>query len=220
MRISSGICGHFRKHSDIFGHMRLAKAQFSLQLRMLIRVFTVYYRTIFCTCAGWYKSAPFAHIRRHFFTWHGSNDLIYTCTDLKCSDHRITSDANRWSGFVWQLSNDMDLPQKDMKWPSIRSSYCNKFNRLCSKWNWYTFRVGNRLCFITKARLFKYMYIENFITKNWKFSDKNKPRFFHISAQKIDRGCSEAVLTNTHNLCFWAEIRKMTYTPVNPSFTI
>ena len=30
----------------------------------------------------------------------------------------------------------------------------------------------------------------------------------------------EAVLTSTHNLCFLAEIRKIMYTPVNPSFTI
>ena len=30
---------------------------------------------------------------------------------------------------------------------------------------------------------------------------------------------AEAVLTSTHNLCFWAEIRKIMYTPVNPSFT-
>ena len=30
----------------------------------------------------------------------------------------------------------------------------------------------------------------------------------------------EAVLTSTHNLCFWAEIRKIMYTPVNHSFTI
>ena len=45
--------------------------------------------------------------------------------------------------------------------------------------------------------------------------------FFHISDQNIDCGYSlEAVLTSTHNLCFWAEIRKIMYTPVNPSFTI
>ena len=30
----------------------------------------------------------------------------------------------------------------------------------------------------------------------------------------------EAVLTSTHNLCFWAILRKIMYTPVNPSFTI
>ena len=37
--------------------------------------------------------------------------------------------------------------------------------------------------FIVKTRLFK--YIENFTTKNWKFSDKNSD-IFHISAQNID----------------------------------
>ena len=40
---------------------------------------------------------------------------------------------------------------------------------------------------ITKTRLFK--YIENFTTKNWKFSDKNSDNF-HISAQNIDCGYS------------------------------
>ena len=41
--------------------------------------------------------------------------------------------------------------------------------------------------FITKTRLFK--YIENFTTKNGKFSDKNSDTF-HISAQNIDCGYS------------------------------
>ena len=36
---------------------------------------------------------------------------------------------------------------------------------------------------ITKTRLFK--YIENFTTKNWKFSDKNSD-IFYISALNID----------------------------------
>ena len=32
-----------------------------------------------------------------------------------------------------------------------------------------------------------YIYIENFTTQNWKFSDKNSD-IFHISAQNIDCG--------------------------------
>ena len=40
---------------------------------------------------------------------------------------------------------------------------------------------------IMKTRLFK--YIENFTSKNWKFSDK-KLLYFHISAQNIDCGYS------------------------------
>ena len=40
---------------------------------------------------------------------------------------------------------------------------------------------------ITKTRLFK--YIENFTTKNGKFSDKTSD-IFHISAQNIDCGYS------------------------------
>ena len=41
---------------------------------------------------------------------------------------------------------------------------------------------------ITKTHLFK--YIENFTSKNWKFSDKKTLIFFHISAQNIDCGYS------------------------------
>ena len=75
---------------------------------------------------------------------------------------------------------------------------------------------------ITKTGLFK--YIENFTSKDRKFSDKNC-EIFRISAQNLDCGYSleppyEAVLTSTHNLCFSAEIRKIMYTHVNPSFTI
>ena len=76
--------------------------------------------------------------------------------------------------------------------------------------------------FITKTRLFK--YTENFITKKWKFSDKNSDIFL-ISAQNIDceyslepprRGGSNEYPQSM----FWAEIRKIIYTPANPSFTI
>ena len=41
---------------------------------------------------------------------------------------------------------------------------------------------------ITKTRLYK--YIENFTSKNWKFSDKKNSDIFHISAQNIDCGYS------------------------------
>ena len=49
-------------------------------------------------------------------------------------------------------------------------------------------------CFFRKIRniyskTHLYKYIENFTTKNWKFSDKNSD-IFHISAQNIDRGFS------------------------------
>ena len=37
--------------------------------------------------------------------------------------------------------------------------------------------------YVTKTHLFK--YVENFTTKNWKFSDKNSD-IFHISDQNID----------------------------------
>ena len=53
---------------------------------------------------------------------------------------------------------------------------------------------------IMKTRLFK--YIENFTSKNRKFSDKNFD-IFHIPSQNTDCGyLGEAVLTSTHNLLF------------------
>ena len=52
-----------------------------------------------------------------------------------------------------------------------------------------------------------------------------KTDIFHISAQNIDRGYSlEPPSRDGSNeypqSMFWAEIRKIMYTPVNPSFTI
>ena len=60
--------------------------------------------------------------------------------------------------------------------------------------------------------------------KKWKFSDK-KSYIIHISAQNIDYGYSlEPTRRSGSNeypqFMFWAEIRKIVYTAVNPSFTI
>ena len=76
---------------------------------------------------------------------------------------------------------------------------------------------------ITKTRLFK--YIENFTTKkNENFQIKNS-NIFHISAQNIDcvyslepprRGGSNEYPQSM----FLSKIRKIMYTPVNPSFTV
>ena len=77
-------------------------------------------------------------------------------------------------------------------------------------------------CFITKTRLFK--YIENFTTKKWNYQIKNSDNFL-IWVQNIDcryslepprRGGSYEYPQSM----FWAEIRTIMYTPVNPSFTI
>ena len=75
---------------------------------------------------------------------------------------------------------------------------------------------------ITKTCLFK--YTENFTTKKWKFSENNSD-IFHISAQNIDCGYSleppRRGGSNEHpQSVFWAEIRKIMYTPVNLSFNI
>ena len=60
--------------------------------------------------------------------------------------------------------------------------------------------------------------------KNESFQMKNS-NIFHISAQNIDCGYSlEPPRRGGSNeypqSMFWAEIRKIMYTPVNPSFTI
>ena len=65
------------------------------------------------------------------------------------------------------------------------------------------------------------IYLEFYHQKNENFQMKNSGSF-HISAQNIDCGyflelLDEAVLTSTHTLWFWAEIRKLMSTPVNPS---
>ena len=76
---------------------------------------------------------------------------------------------------------------------------------------------------ITKTRLFKYM--ENFTSKkNEIFQIKNSD-IFHISAQNIDCGYSlEPPRRGGSNeypqSMFYAVIRKIMYTPVNPSFTV
>ena len=75
---------------------------------------------------------------------------------------------------------------------------------------------------ITKTRLFK--YIENFTSKIWKFSEKKLGYFSNFcskhtlwySLEPPRRGGSNEYSQSM----FWAEIRQITYTPVNPSFTI
>ena len=75
---------------------------------------------------------------------------------------------------------------------------------------------------IMKTRLFKYM--DNFTFKKLHFSDKNSD-IFHISAQNIDCGYSlepprQGGSNEYPQSMFYAVIRKIMYTPVNPSFTI
>ena len=82
--------------------------------------------------------------------------------------------------------------------------------------------MSDKHVLIRKTRLFK--YIENFTSKNWKFSDKNSD-IFHISAQNIDcvyllepprRGGSNEYPQSK----FLSKYKKIMFTPVNPSFTV
>ena len=68
------------------------------------------------------------------------------------------------------------------------------------------------------------IYWKFYHPKNKKFQIKSSD-IFHISAQNIDCGYSlePPQWGGSHEYpqsIFWAEIRKIMYTPVNPSFTI
>ena len=87
----------------------------------------------------------------------------------------------------------------------------------------FMLQTARLVSYITKTRLFK--YIENFTTKKWKKFQIKNSYIFHISAQNIDCGYSlEPPRRGGSNeypqSMFWAEIWKIMYTPVNPSFTI
>ena len=88
--------------------------------------------------------------------------------------------------------------------------------------DWSLFSEKNKI-FITKTRLFK--YIENCTTKEGNFSDKKKSDIFQISARNIDCGYSlepphQGGSNEYPQTLFLSKIRKIMYTPVNPSFTI
>ena len=69
------------------------------------------------------------------------------------------------------------------------------------------------MAYITKTSLFK--YIENLTSKNWKISDKKIDIFFLFLLKTMWGGSNEYPQS-----MFWAKIRKIMYTPVNPSFTV
>ena len=73
----------------------------------------------------------------------------------------------------------------------------------------------------TPIQIYRKFHLEK---KTWKFSDKNSD-IFHISAQNIDCGYSlepprQGGSNEYPQSMYWEEIRKIMYTPVNPSFTI
>ena len=77
--------------------------------------------------------------------------------------------------------------------------------------------------FITKTRLFK--YIENFTFKKTENFQIKISDIFHISAQNIDCGYSLKLprrggYNEYPQSMFWADIRKIMFTPVNPTFAI
>ena len=61
------------------------------------------------------------------------------------------------------------------------------------------------------------IYWKFHLQKTETFQDKKNSDIFQTSAQNIDCGYS---LEPPRQSMFWAEIRKVMYTPVNPSFTV
>ena len=120
-----------------------------------------------------------------------------------------------WSVFADQLCllQPLGYPKRDKQEPLPYWVDAQADLSLC--------RSHRSYCSITKTHLF---ILKILPPENENFQIENSD-IFHISAQSIDCGYTLellwwVVLMSTHNQCFWAEIRKIMYTPVNPSFTI
>ena len=72
--------------------------------------------------------------------------------------------------------------------------------------------------FITKQAYLNILRI--LLPKIWTFQIKIWYVSYFYSKRRLWVLVRTAVLTSTQNLCFWAEIRKIMYTPDNPSLTI
>ena len=121
--------------------------------------------------------------------------------------------------------NRKEPGRSEIVWPKpvLMHLLTSKFREMCCKME--TDNIGKEYKYtkeiITKTGLFK--YTKNLPPKNETFQIKSSD-IFHISAQNIDCGYS---LEPPHRggsneypqSMFWAEIKKITYTPVNPSFT-
>ena len=116
--VTKGLRGRaMRKH--VFGHMRTAKAQTSLCIRVIwaslsanriIWDYRLYEwwsmpRMLRCASAGWSKSLNFKHDQRHCFVWHGPFRLTHCSRETRKrvtgKEYRPRSDATErgvWSG--------------------------------------------------------------------------------------------------------------------------
>ena len=101
-----------------------------------------------------------------------------------------------------------------------KTEHTKKYEQRKRHCNWDT--VLNRSIVITKTRLFK--YIENFISKNWKFSNKKLWYFSYfcskhrlwVSLEPPRRGGSNEYPQSM----LLSRNKQIMCTPVNPSFTI
>ena len=150
------------------------------------------------------------------------------CPSWICGRERMTVENSSWS----ISTKECCRPRRGLnpRPPGLQSDGASNWATeatdldclLLSNYNRHSFQLATKCTvFITKTRLFK--YVENFTTKNWKFSDKNSDTF-HMSAQNINCGYSlepprRGGLTSTHNL-FLSRNKKHNVYPCKPSFTI
>ena len=105
------------------------------------------------------------------------------------------------------------MANKDVFYNSYKM-YC------CDKW----YKIANIICFFTICKHAYSNTLKILPPKNENFQIENSDIFSYFCLN-IDCGYSlepprRGGSNEYHNLCFWAEIRKIIYTPVNPSFTI
>ena len=135
-------------------------------------------------CAGWFDSSLGAHVRRYYFSPPGS--VVIVCKKWNLCYMNTCMHSLERSG--WHLCSLIRLHMNSVFTEIHAPIKSLKVDTLVTRNN-LTFgseKIQSTLLIptldtITKTRLFK--YIEDFITRNWKFLYKNSD-IFHISAQK------------------------------------
>ena len=136
----------------------------------------------------------------------------------------ISQNASNVSEDLFCNENKLFVTQKFGHVVSTTVLLIASLTKSCDMWikKVYVFLFFIKMTFITKTRLFK--YIDSFTSKVWNFLDKNSDIFSYF-CQNIDFGYSfeppRRGGSKAYNILFFrGKIKKIIYTPVNPSFTI
>ena len=142
---------------------------------------------------GWFEPSLGAHVRRYPFSICDSIFIVMQCLTTYASNRAV------WSGRSSSYR--------------IGGYYCKYIDEQIRPWSDCT-SGHSPFVYIAKTRLFE--YIENFTTKNWKFSDKNFD-IFHISAQNID--CGYSLELPCRQSMFLSRNKKNNVYPCKPQFS-